>query len=387
MSIRFGYSTIARRSYNRAKEQLVLKVFEDDPVLTRGDSFDASAFLRFLRSRARFIAIAALAAAALASLVSLVLPKRYTAVATILIDAPAGSDPRAAVAMNPAYIESLRSYEMLASSDLLFLRALDKFHLRGSASLDRLKRRILKVNKIRDTKVLEIEVTLPDPQQAQAVAQFLAEQTVALSHDANQASDDDLLAAAQTDLAAARSRLDREQAAWTEFNARQPEQSLTGEVETLQEAREILQSNLLDARADAAENQAVPGPRAAQIRARVQNLEMQDATLARRIQEKSQELGRRNATADQLRQQESAAQASFDAAATRLRDLRALEGMRGERLRVFDPGVAPDRPSSPNLPLNAAVAFLAALMCSIAYLAIVFDPPGLHKEMRINRGA
>ena len=53
----------------------------------------------------------------------LLLPKRYTATATILIDPPAGGDPRIATAVSTVYLESLKTYELLATNDQLFVRA------------------------------------------------------------------------------------------------------------------------------------------------------------------------------------------------------------------------------------------------------------------------
>lgn len=305
----------------------------------------------------------------LALIVSLLLPKQYTAVASVLIDPPAGGDPRAAVAINPSYIESLRAYELLASSDSLFLRAVEEFHLRetGSESLERMKRRILRVAKIRDTRVLNIAVTLPDAKLAQAFAQFLAEQTVMASRAGSETSDQDLLEAAQKDFDDAQARLQREQMAWGDFNARQPEQPLSAAIETFIEARTLLASDLIAARADAADSND------AKSQARVRSMEDENARLERGIREESQKLAERNATAEQIQQRRDVAQASFNAAAQRVRELRAQSGMRGERLRLFDPGVAPDRPSSPNVPLNVAIAFAAGFLCSIVYLGVMFD--------------
>ena len=94
------------------------------------------------------------------------LPKRYTATATILIDPPAGGDPRIATAVSTVYLESLKTYELLATNDQLFLRAAEQFHLRDhdGSPIESLKRRVLKVDKLRDTRALQISVTLPDPQ-------------------------------------------------------------------------------------------------------------------------------------------------------------------------------------------------------------------------------
>ena len=45
-------------------------------------------------------------------------------------------------------------------------------------------------------------------------------------------------------------------------------------------------------------------------------------------------------------------------------------GYRGERLKIIDPGIVPERPSSPNVPLNLAAALLLGLVLPILYLAI-----------------
>ena len=46
----------------------------------------------------------------------------------------------------------------------------------------------------------------------------------------------------------------------------------------------------------------------------------------------------------------------------RLREARGDAGYRGERLRIIDPGIVPERPSSPNLPLNLVAALLLGLV-------------------------
>src|SRR5262245_51271410 len=138
--------------------------------------FDAVDYLLYIRRRWSVIAVACGIAAVMAFVASMLLPKRYTATASILIEAPAGTDPRSFTAISPVYLESLKTYERVASSDSLFQRALEKFKLfepNGSLSVEGLKRRILNVNKVRDTKILEIGVTLMNPVEAQAMAQFI----------------------------------------------------------------------------------------------------------------------------------------------------------------------------------------------------------------------
>ena len=56
-----------------------------------------------------------------------------------------------------------------------------------------------------------------------------------------------------------------------------------------------------------------------------------------------------------------------------LSDLRVSRGSRTEWLRVVDPGIVPQRPSSPNLPLMLIGAALLALFGSLLYLTISFS--------------
>ncbi len=98
--------------------------------------------------RWRLIAAACVSAVVLSLVVSLLLPKRYTATASIVIEPPAGNDVRTATAVSPVYLESLRTYERFA----------DQRHAvcgRGGAfssgvrtgSIESLKQQVLKVTK------------------------------------------------------------------------------------------------------------------------------------------------------------------------------------------------------------------------------------------------
>jgi uncharacterized protein involved in exopolysaccharide biosynthesis len=39
---------------------------------------------------------------------------------------------------------------------------------------------------------------------------------------------------------------------------------------------------------------------------------------------------------------------------------------------VIDPGIVPQRPSTPNVPLNVIVALFVALLASVVYLSLAF---------------
>jgi polysaccharide biosynthesis transport protein len=103
--------------------------------------------------------------------------------------------------------------------------------------------------------------------------------------------------------------------------------------------------------------------RLAQMRKQIQDLERQGA-------EREKLLATRQAHRDQLDAERKAGQAALAAMETRLRDARGETGFRGERLKIIDPGIVPERPSSPNLPLNVAAALLAGLVLPILYLTL-----------------
>src|SRR5436309_14731477 len=145
------------------------------------DRLDLLRFANYVGARWRLVAITCLVALGAAGIGSLLMPKKYTATASLLIDPPAGNDPRAATAISPVYVESLKTYERFALSDTLFFQALNQLGLRKTYSgspIESLKKRVLRVTKPRDMKVLEISATLPNAVNAQALAKFMAEQTV-----------------------------------------------------------------------------------------------------------------------------------------------------------------------------------------------------------------
>jgi uncharacterized protein involved in exopolysaccharide biosynthesis len=343
------------------------------------DSFDAFEYLEFLRRRWR-VFVAALSAAVLIALpVSLLLPKRYTATASVVIEPPGGNDVRVGTAVSAVYLESLKTYESFASSDSLFARAAEQFHLRDSSrgqAIESLKRQVLKVTKIRDTKILEINVTLPDPRKAQQVAQFLADQTVSMSRTGNQASDSPFIAEAQKQAVEARARLERTQKSWALLSAAAPIASLQSEIDAAVELQGELRQELVDAQATAAEYQQDTGQfareqmRGAQARATLIEKRIQD--LSREIQQKSATLAKRTAEGSALQTDLTVAQKAYETDTARLREMRATAGAHAEQLRVIDPGIVPQQPSSPHIQLNIAAALLVALIASLVYLSIAF---------------
>jgi capsule polysaccharide export protein KpsE/RkpR len=103
--------------------------------------------------------------------------------------------------------------------------------------------------------------------------------------------------------------------------------------------------------------------RLAEVRKQVQDFDRQNA-------EREKLLATRHAHRDKAEAERKEAQTALVAVETRLREARGESGYRGERLKIIDPGIVPERPSSPNLPLNVAAALLAGLVLPILYLTL-----------------
>jgi capsule polysaccharide export protein KpsE/RkpR len=354
------------------------------------ESFDAARFASYLRAHWRTPAIACGAAVVLAAAVSLLLPKQYTATASLLISPPAGNDPRAATAVSPVYLESLKTFERIASNDSLFSEALRHFHIPEAApgrSIASLKRQILEVSKPTGTNILEIQATLHNARAAQALAQYLAERTVALRQSLDAGSEDDVTGEASRIVEAARTRMEHAQAARDQFTAAEPVEPLEDEVANTNELLFRLRRDLATARADLAQYEARRAqPTAARgaadtrwieneiaaARARVGQYEQQEGALSTISGEKGRLLEKRKQRRDLLDAELKMARAEWETASTKLNDIRTSAIFRGERLQLIDPGIVPQRPSSPNLPLNVGAALFLSLVASVVYLALRF---------------
>lgn len=326
-------------------------------------SFDVIEFADYLRRRWRLFAIACVTALILSAGISFLLPKRYTATAVLSIDPPAGNDARLATAVSPVYLESLKGYERFASSDSAFARAAERFHLAGAEPLETLKRRVLKVSKLRDTRILEISATLPNPKQAHELAVFLAEEAVALNQEENRVANGDLLAAGDRQLSEARRVLDRAAKELSASAGNGIIDSLRnrtdGDIELLNRFRE----QLSDLESDPI--QANEGRAAAMIRGNI-------AQLKKEIDRNSATIGKSEAARDAAETTLRMAQTGYETLSSRLTELRANAAGSGERLRMIDPGIIPQRPSSPVIALNISVALLFTVLVTLVYLAVSF---------------
>jgi uncharacterized protein involved in exopolysaccharide biosynthesis len=371
------------------------------------EPIDAFRYISYIASRWRWIAGSCALALGIAFAMGAAQPREYTATARIVIEPPAGGDTRVSTtAVSPIYLESLKTYEAFAGSDSLFQKAIDRFGLRanfGARPIESLKKRILKAGIVRNTRILEISATLPEPRKAQALAQFVAESTAALSRSLASEGDLDLIQGQEAEEAQARARLEKVDSRWVQLEAAEPVTQLQASMEASSELRAKLFEQLLNAQADlaaaAAREKQLSASELPQVhseqneaRARGDELRREIDGLDKQAVEREKLLGARTAHRDQLEAERKASQAAFSTIETRLTQARGDAGYRGERLKIIDPGVVPERPSSPNMQLYLFAALLLGLALPVFFFAVeinfqelrVRSRRGLHSMTRVD---
>jgi len=339
------------------------------------DSFDVLEYIDFLRTQWKFVGLACAFAIVAGFAAGFMLPKRYTATATILIDPPGGGDARVATAVSNVYLESLKTYELVASNDELFGRAARQFHLDDPNQwpIESLKHRVLKVDKLRDTRALQISVTLPDPRTAQEVAQYISEGAVELSRSGPKQAEASLLEIAAKTAEAADARLTDAAARWQQAAGVHSAEALRSEVSDDSFLKARVEEQLLDDQADLAGATSPAQRDIGASRARVELLQRRIVELTRVIDAKSAQLAQQSAREQNLEAALSAARTASEAATQRIADLRMSLASRTEWLRLVDPSIIPQRPSSPNVPLIVMGAASLALFGSLLYLTLSFS--------------
>jgi uncharacterized protein involved in exopolysaccharide biosynthesis len=256
--------------------------------------------------------------------------------------------------------------------------------------VERWKRSVLEVEIPRNTRILEIRATLPDPRKAQALAHYLGQETVNLNRSANRTGDEELLQDFEKQSEEASIRLERAEEARQQVFAREPAEGLAGEIESLETLRNEVLRDLLSTEELIAEESereqrlaSGRGRRGNELerireelpstRARAEALRKKRAELDRDIARLQKLLAGRTARRERVLVERRAAQSNFEALENRLRDARGTVGFRGERLSIIDPGIVPERSSFPNLPLNVIVAGLLGMGGSVLYLSLVFS--------------
>jgi|GEM_PF-6136352 len=139
------------------------------------DAFDLADFLRHLTRRWLVVAVAVGTAACGVAGWAWTTPPRYVASARILIHPPAGEGSQWPAAMSGTYMESLKTFELLATGDGL---------LRAAAEATGLPFGVVRSN-VRaslagNTRILEISAELTDPAKALELARWVAQRTITL---------------------------------------------------------------------------------------------------------------------------------------------------------------------------------------------------------------
>jgi capsule polysaccharide export protein KpsE/RkpR len=177
-------------------------------------------------------------------------------------------------------------------------------------------------------------------------------------------------------LAEVQARLDRARKAALEDAALDSPEALASAAQANLALLTNLRRDFVDAESEVAEytaRETEGGPRRlAAARARSSVLAKRVADVERAQAQTTAALARRTARRDEVQTEVRSAQAAFETASARLRDAQAAAGNRTERLRIIDPGIIPQRPSSPNLILNVIAAFLLAAVAALVYLTVRF---------------
>jgi hypothetical protein len=174
--------------------------------------------------------------------------------------------------------------------------------------------------------------------------------------EADEARIEDAAKAAEIEKA----HLNDAESAWQKVAGTQSTEALRMEVSDDSDLKARLEEQLLD------EQSGASPARAEGLKRR-----MDELTLA--MHQKSTALAQQSAREEDLQAVLSAARASYQASVQRLAELRGSQGARSEWLRLVDPGIVPQRPSSPNIPLILMGALLLALFGSLLYLTISFS--------------
>lgn len=342
------------------------------------DPIDPFRYVGYIGLRWRSLAASSAIAVACALVGTLLTPRQYTAVARIVVDPPAGADMRAAMTVSPIYLESLRTYEGFATSASLFQKAATGLGLRrllGNGPIELLQKRVLRVEIVRNTRILEVGATLPDAKQAQAVARFVSEQTVAMNQAVVAEGARDLVEALSQEERRARARLQEADGAWSRALIQEPVEGLQSDLAAAAGLRADLRQQISNTelevaaaaeRAIRASATVAPGVPEARLR----ELRRQLSTLDRQQGEQQKVLAQRSADRDRLASERRSDEAALVAMQQRLSEARGESGYRGERLRIIDPAIVPERPSSPNLPLNLAIALFAGLALPLVYFTM-----------------
>jgi uncharacterized protein involved in exopolysaccharide biosynthesis len=118
---------------------------------------------------------------------------------------------------------------------------------------------------------------------------------------------------------------------------------------------------------------------------RVASLQKEIESLDKKIASNDARSAEQRSVAEPAESEMRTARSVRDNALTRLNDLRASAGARGERLRMIDPGIVPQRPSAPNITVNVLAAIFIAGIAALlgATFSFVFQQKARPAPVRV----
>ena len=150
--------------------------------------------VRWLARQWRWVGAACLTATVIAGGVSASLPKQYTAVSRLIMEAGPRSPLRNATGETPQLLARLAGYEQLVRSDKLFADVMHQAGLDTAHTVDAWKHDSLSTQILGQARVLEIRFIHTDPHKAHEVALALAEEAVRRSEEARLSANAQLVA-------------------------------------------------------------------------------------------------------------------------------------------------------------------------------------------------
>jgi uncharacterized protein involved in exopolysaccharide biosynthesis len=196
---------------------------------------------------------------------------------------------------------------------------------------------------------------------------------VELSRSGGKEADESMIEDAARAAETAKVRLNQAETAWQNAAGAHSAEALRSEISDDGYLKSRVEEQLLDEQADVAGNSTQAPRDSGASRARVDLLQRRISELTLAIYEKSAALAKQSAREQDLQATLTAARTAYETAAQRLAESRVGLGSRTERLRVVDPGIVPQRPSSPNVPLILIGAASLALFGSLLYLTLSFS--------------
>lgn len=343
--------------------------------------FELALYFRALQGRWKRIAATVALAAAIALVVSLLLPPKYDATVLLVIQPGASNAPYPA-AMNPVYLEYLRSYEQFLQSDGLLARLLREARLDQAPygfTVEKFRRSALRAAVVKNTKILKITVRLAAPQKAHEVALLLARLASQSNAEMNSAEAERARQQIRKELEEARARLETTRAALEKFRRESREDEVSRQVTRQIERKLGYQDQLNDVQISLAEQEARLAALSAEwdrerTRAELEGLRARHKALRAAFADVEATVARNQAARASLEVRRQELERDYDLAQNTLETYtkRGNESglalaARHEELQIADPGVVPAQPSSPHLLLNVLLAAFLGLLGSVLY--------------------